>query len=164
MTDEQIIFSLPFSSYPNDSYEDMVRRARALCSQGNSTPSATIQAPLSSKQSQPTYRPSNSAMEGKLKGILHTYNVEAVSTPQEIRNFVIGNMILLSIEAKNEATKTKCLEMLGKVKDVALFEERTVVFHENMSTEQLQAELRKYVTRLRGEVTTIPEKEIKDVS
>lgn len=159
--DEQIIFSLPFSCYPGDSYDDMARRVRALCSKDKSIPVPSTPAPLSSP-STPSYRPST-GMEGKLKGIVSTYNTETTFTPAEIRNFVMGNLVLLSVEAKNEATKTKCLEMLGKTKDVALFEERSVVTHENMSTEQLQAELRKYVTRIRGDVTTIPEKEIKDI-
>lgn len=102
-------------------------------------------------------------MENKLQAILRTHNVE-LGNPQGIRNFVLSNLVLLSVEAKNENTKTKCLEMLGKSKDVALFEERTTILIEHMTTEQIQDELRKKAMRLRGDVTTIQPDEMKDIT
>lgn len=160
--DEQIIFSLPFAPYPNDSYDDLARRVRSICGpEGQAyTPVPPSQSPLSTPTAYRSVRP----LENKINTVLDTYQVESAATPQAIRNFVLGNLVLLAVEAKTEATKTKCLQMLGNVKDVALFEERSVVHVENMSTEQIQEQLRKYVSRLRGDTATIPPTDFKEIT
>lgn len=161
MIDEQIIFSLPFTPYSNDSYDDMVRRARTICQPFN-TPAAPYAPPSAATTA--SHSPLSSPMEGKIDAILQTYNFEATRSPQDIRNFVTNRLLYMAAEGKNESTIMKSLEMLGKTKDVALFEERSVVLVENMTTEQIQEQLRRFANRLRGEVTTIPENQIKDIT
>lgn len=133
MQTQETIFSLPFSpAFRVDSPEGVIERATKLCPRSEATTKA------------------HSPMDAKIRGVINVFDVEAVQTPQQLRNFITNKLVLLAVQAEAESSQLKALEMLGKGKDVAYFEERTTVLIEHLSSAELKAKLSAMAARIAG--------------
>lgn len=88
-----------------------------------------------------------------LTALLQAYDMTVVQSAQQLRNFCTNLLIDKAATAKTDQAQLRAVEMLGKIKDVALFEERSTILVEHMTTEQIQAALREKINRMRGVVT-----------
>jgi hypothetical protein len=94
-------------------------------------------------------RISDSVVSTILCSLIQQFDFTAFSTPQQLRNYVTNNLLALAAESKTESARLKALELLGKIKDIGLFEERSTVLIEHMTTDEIQTKLRDKVQRLR---------------
>ncbi len=91
----------------------------------------------------------NSGIIIKLEALLNEYDKDIVKEATQIRHFVTNRLIEEADPAnKNPAQRLKALELLGKITEVGLFTERSVITVQQMPTEQLESELRKTLTIL----------------
>lgn len=91
----------------------------------------------------------NSGIVIKLEALLNEYDKLIVKEANQIRQFVTNRLIEEADPAnKNPAQRLKALELLGKMTDVGLFTERSVITIQQMPTEQLEKELKKSLTIL----------------
>lgn len=88
-----------------------------------------------------------------LRALLDAYDITVVQSAQQIRNFCTNHLIgIAGDEANKKSDRLRAIEMLGKIKDVSLFEERSTVLVQNMTTEQIKEMLRTKVADLRSKV------------
>ena len=80
----------------------------------------------------------------KLGALLNEYDYDLLKEADSIRNFVVNRLIEESQVPKNAM---KALELLGKVSEIGLFTERVEVNINHKSTEELEAELVKTLSR-----------------
>lgn len=85
-----------------------------------------------------------------LTALLQAYDVTVVQNAQQLRNFCTNILIQKAAQGSSDQVQLRAVEMLGKVKDVALFEERSTVLVEHMTTEQIQDKLREKINRMRA--------------
>lgn len=77
-----------------------------------------------------------------LEALLSEYDYEIVHEAARVRRYVTNKLIEESGRETNKASeRIKALELLGKISDVGMFVERSVVTIEHKSTEELQQEL-----------------------
>jgi hypothetical protein len=103
---------------------------------------------------QPPLHPSDPAYIAQLvqRAVVDTlkrFDFVPYDNPQQIRNFVANSLLSAAAEFKTESARLKALDMLGKMKDVGLFEERSVRLVEHMTTEELRERLSEKARRLR---------------
>lgn len=76
----------------------------------------------------------------RLVGMLTAYEWEYVQEAAKIRSFLVAS-ILEDCSDPDPRVRLKAIEMAGKIKEVALFEERSVVRKENVSDEEINQRL-----------------------
>lgn len=84
-----------------------------------------------------------------LTALLNEFDISVVQDAQQIRNLCTNRLILLATTGKSESTQLRAIENLGKIKDVGLFTDITVVQVHEMKTTELQAALREKINRMR---------------
>lgn len=78
----------------------------------------------------------------RLEALLTEYDYEIVEDAVKIRRYVTNKLIEESDNTQNKASeRLKALELLGKISDIGMFVERSVVTLEHKSTEELEKEL-----------------------
>lgn len=101
-----------------------------------------------------------------LTALLNAYDMSVVQSAQQLRNFCTNILIDKAGTGKTEQVQLRAVEMLGKIKDVALFEERSTILIEHMTTEDIQKGLREKINRMRSmttqEVTDVTARTIPD--
>lgn len=83
-----------------------------------------------------------------LVGMLTAYDWEYVHHANEIRGKLVSSL-LEDVDDPDPRVRMKAVELLGKVKEIALFEERTVVRKENVSDEEINGRLRALLEKAR---------------
>jgi len=76
-----------------------------------------------------------------LTALLQEYDHTVVSNAQQIRNLCTNILIEKATKGKTEQVQLRAVELLGKIKDVGLFEERSTVVVEQMPTEEIKKRL-----------------------
>lgn len=84
-----------------------------------------------------------------LTALLNKYDMQVVHNAQQIRNLCTNILLEKAVKGKSDAAQLRAVEMLGKIKDVGLFEERSTVLVENMPTDDLKVKLRQKINQLR---------------
>lgn len=172
-------FHLPFpSDFADEPDEDVLARANSMCGAAEAIMAATIasnqQVPITTddrllstiaSESEVTIAGvTSTAVALHLTALLNEYDMTVVQNAQQLRNFCTNILIDKAATGKSEATQLRAVEMLGKIKDVALFEERSTVLVEHMSSDEIKKRLREKVGRLRGIVTASQLQPITDVT
>lgn len=83
-----------------------------------------------------------------LTALLNEYDLVVVQSAQQIRNLCTNLLLEKAVSGKSEQIQLRAVEMLGKIKDVALFEERTTVMVDNLSTEEIKQKLLQTISKL----------------
>lgn len=89
----------------------------------------------------------------RLEALMSEFDHEVVQDVVRMRRFVTNKLMVEAESAPKASERIKALELLGKISDVALFAERSVVTIEHKTTEELQAEFEKTLTLLLDPVT-----------
>lgn len=97
-----------------------------------------------------------------LTALLNAYDMTVVKSAQQLRNFCTNQLIDLAAQAPKNSDRLRAIELLGKIKDVALFEERSTVLVQNMTTAQIKDMLRSKVADLRSKVVNAQTVEVHD--
>lgn len=175
---EPQIFRLPFPpDYEDEPFESVQARASALCGAAEAIYAAatasnqTIVVPEADAQrardifsgTAPVSTQPTTAEYLHLTALLQAYDMTVVQSAQQLRNFCTNILIDKAATAKTDQAQLRAVEMLGKIKDVALFEERSTILVEHMTTEQIQQALREKVNRMRSAATATDVK-YKDIS
>lgn len=137
---EPCVFRVPFPSF----YKDMDEPSLLANVMSFFSPVAT-----------PTPLPRNAAnsfdrsVVDEAADMIRRLDFVPFSDPQQMRNYVTNILLKIAAEGKSEASRLRAVEMLGKMKDVSLFEERSTVLVEHMTTEEIKMQLAAKVARLR---------------
>lgn len=169
---------LPFpADFDDQSYESVAARASALCGAAEmifQQATASGQSIVVGEEARAVSRDvfSNilpvSAIQTTAEGIhltalLNAYDITVVQSHQQLRNFCTNILIDIAGDAANKKSdRLNAVKLLGQIKDVALFEERSTVLVQNMTTEQIKMSLKDKLALLRAnatnvEVTDVPE-------
>lgn len=89
----------------------------------------------------PLPNPPDPAAIVHLRALLDEYDHDVVHDAAQLRRYVT-NRLLAETEDKSPGIRLRALEMLGKITEVGLFSERTIVTIENKSDSELQQKLR----------------------
>jgi len=96
-----------------------------------------------------------------LTALLTEYDLHIVQSAQQIRNLCTNLLIEKAVKGKTETVQLRAVEMLGKIADVSLFEERTVVLVDNMTTDDIKNTLHEKIKALRqragGAIDVLPQ-------
>lgn len=159
------VFRLPFPpDYEDEPFTSVQERASALCGAAEaifkyaSQTGQEIAIPENAKYTarevfagvQPPTAIQTTAEQIHLTALLQAYDITVVQSAQQLRNFCTNILIEKAASAKSEQSQLRAVEMLGKIKDVALFEERSTILIEHMTTEQIQNGLREKINRMRS--------------
>lgn len=87
-----------------------------------------------------------------LCALLNAYDLNVVKSAQQLRNFCTNILIDKAANGKTEAVQLRAVEMIGKIKDVALFEERSTVLVAQMTTEDIKKALHDKLAGLRSAI------------
>jgi hypothetical protein len=87
------------------------------------------------------------AVYKSVKGILDEYSLRVVDNAMQIR-LLVTNKLILDSESKDDRTRLRALEMLGKITDVGLFTEKSEVTINHRSTADLVDSIRNKIHRL----------------
>lgn len=92
-----------------------------------------------------------------LTALLNTYDMVVVQSAEQLRNLCTNILVEKAVKGRTEQVQLRAVEMLGKIKDVGLFEERSTVLVEHLSTDQLKDKLREKIGRLyqQSDITTV---------
>ena len=94
-------------------------------------------------------KPSSSAVAMHLKALVNEYDHQVLESNIQARQYIVNRLLDLS-DPRNETKpmeQLKALELLGKVSEIGLFTERVEVNINHKSTEELEAELVKTLSR-----------------
>ena len=95
----------------------------------------------------------------RLEALLTQYDHDVVQESVQIRRYVTNKLIDEAEHAQKASERIKALELLGKMGDVGLFVERSVVTVEHKTTAEIEEELQKTLTLLLNpETNTYEEK------
>lgn len=165
---EPEVFKLPFpADFEPATYADIVQRADALLGAATAIFQQATQSGQSITISENARTISRDVFAGAypisniqttaegihLAALLNAYDITVVQNAQQLRNFCTNILIDKAATAAKDSDRLRAVEMLGKIKDVALFEERSTVLVANMSTEQIQTALLDKVAALRSRVS-----------
>jgi hypothetical protein len=89
-----------------------------------------------------------------ITALLNEYDIAIVESAQQIRNLCMNLLVEKAVSGKSEGIQLRAVEMLGKVKDVGLFEERTTILVEHLSTDEIKRKLLQTVGKLYQTVGT----------
>jgi hypothetical protein len=156
------VFHLPFPvDYEDELDSEVLSRANAMCGaaeaifaamvQSGQTPLATNA--LDSRAAVATIQKTAIALH--ITALLSELDMPVVQNAQQLRNLCTNKLVQLATEGEKETTQLRAIELLGKIKDVGLFEERSTVLVEHMTTSDLQTRLREKVASLRGYVSDV---------
>lgn len=84
-----------------------------------------------------------------LTGYLTAYDHQIVTNAQQLRNFVTNNLIELASPGNKASDRIRASELLGKIKDVGLFEERSAVVVEHLSSDDIKTRLKDKFNRIK---------------
>jgi hypothetical protein len=96
--------------------------------------------------------PTSSAVALHLKALVNEYDHQVLESNIQARQYIVNRLLDLS-DPRNETKpmeQLKALELLGKVSEIGLFTERVEVNINHKSTEELEAELVKTLSRYMG--------------
>jgi len=96
--------------------------------------------------------PTSSAVALHLKALVNEYDHQVLESNIQARQYIVNRLLDLSDPAKETKPmeQLKALELLGKVSEIGLFTERVEVNINHKSTEELEAELVKTLSRYMG--------------
>jgi len=97
-----------------------------------------------------------------LSALLNAYDVTVVQSAQQLRNFCTNILIDRAASAPKDSDRLRAVEMIGKIKDVALFEERSTVLVAQMSTDQIKTALQDKLASLRQRAAQAQAAEVVD--
>lgn len=165
---EPEVFRLPFpSDFEDEPYENLQARASAIIGAGEAIYACakasgqdisiteddriTSRAVFSGEQAITAIQTTAESIH--LSALLNAYDFTIVQSAQQLRNFCTNILIGIAGDSTNKKGDIlKAVQMLGNIKDVALFEERSTVLVQNMSNEQIESKLTSYVATLRSRV------------
>jgi hypothetical protein len=81
--------------------------------------------------------------------ILEDFGISTKATPSQIRNVVI-NKLLVEADNPQATVRVRALELLGKIREVGLFSERTETVVTHQTSEELRAKLLDRLQKLRS--------------
>jgi hypothetical protein len=93
--------------------------------------------------------PTSSAVAMHLKALVNEYDHQVLESNIQARQYIVNRLLDIS-DPRNETKpmeQLKALELLGKVSEIGLFTERVEVNINHKSTEELEAELVKTLSR-----------------
>ena len=96
--------------------------------------------------------PTSSAVAMHLKALVNEYDHQVLESNIQARQYIVDRLLDIS-DPRNETKpmeQLKALELLGKVSEIGLFTERVEVNINHKSTEELEAELVKTLSRYMG--------------
>lgn len=91
----------------------------------------------------------------RLVAMLTAYEWQYIEHAAQIRAKLVADL-LHDTDDPDPRVRMKAIELLGKVKEVALFEERSVVRKENVSDEEINARLRALIEKAQARKTQQP--------
>jgi hypothetical protein len=162
------VFHLPFPvDYEDELDSEVLSRANAMCGAAEAIFAAMVQSgqtptitpddrllatnALDSRAAVATIQKTAIALH--ITALLSELDMPVVQNAQQLRNLCTNKLVQLATEGEKETTQLRAIELLGKIKDVGLFEERSTVLVEHMTTSDLQTRLREKVASLRGYVS-----------
>jgi hypothetical protein len=166
---EPEVFRLPFpGDFDDDSYETLQARASALfgaaeCIFQKATESGqtividdatrvTTRDVFAGAMPLSTIRTTAEAIH--LTALLNSYDVAVVQNAQQVRNFCTNILIDIAGDDGNKnSDRLNAVKMLGQIKDVALFEERSTILVQNMTTDQIKSALKDKLATIRQRAT-----------
>lgn len=172
---EPEVFRIPFpADYAEEPDADILARASAMCG------AAETIFTLAEKSGQPIVPSSDDKLMAatifdgsyplpknvptgiavQLTALLNQYDMAVVQDAQQLRNLCTNLLIEKAVRGKSEQVQLRAVEMLAKIRDVSLFDERTTVQVEHMTTEDLKAKLREKINTMR----TIVSGDVSDVT
>ena len=89
----------------------------------------------------------------RLEALLSEYDHDVVQESVQLRRYVTNKLLDEAEGAQKASERIKALELLGKISDVGLFAERSIVTIEHKSTQEIEEELQKTLTLLLNPVT-----------
>lgn len=104
--------------------------------------------------------PSNSSVAMHLKALVNEYDHQVLESNIQARQYIVNRLLDLS-DPRNQTKpmeQLKALELLGKVSEIGLFTERVEVNVNHKSTEELEADLVKTLSRYLGTAQVVDEK------
>lgn len=106
--------------------------------------------------------PSSSAVAMHLKALVTEYDHQVLESNIQARQYIVNRLLDLS-DPRNETKpmeQLKALELLGKVSEIGLFTERVEVNINHKSTEELEEDLVKTLSRYVNPVQILDEKKM----
>jgi hypothetical protein len=103
--------------------------------------------------------PTSSAVAMHLKALVNEYDHQVLESNIQARQYIVNRLLDLS-DPRNETKpmeQLKALELLGKVSEIGLFTERVEVNINHKSTEELEEDLVKTLTRYMNPVKIVDE-------
>ena len=113
--------------------------------------------------------PSSSAVAMHLKALVNEYDHQVLESNIQARQYIVNRLLSLSdpnptrdidgreVPAPNPMEQLKALEMLGKVSEIGLFTERVEISINTKTTEELEADLVKTLSRYMNGAKVIDE-------
>lgn len=165
---EPEIFHLPFPvDYNDEECRDMLARAEQLVATSNAIWEAAQKSGQTIQANQDQQLEARLAFDDKtmlphitqtatalhLTALLTEYDLHIVQSAQQIRNLCTNLLIEKAVKGKTETVQLRAVEMLGKIADVALFSEVSVVNINHMSVDDIKKGLRDKINSLRLAVT-----------
>lgn len=162
---EPQVFRLPFpADFDDATYESMASRASALMGAAEKifqlASGSGQKVELSEDDrvvgrevfsgTQPLSTVRKTAEAIHLTALLNAYDITVVQSAQQIRNFCTNILIDKAATAAKDSDRLNAVKMLGQIKDVALFEERSTVLVQNMTTDQIKSALMDKVALMRS--------------
>lgn len=173
---EPEVFRLPFpGDFDDATYASIAARASALLGaaetifQNAASSGQTIDIPGSARElSRDIFAGAGyvssirtTAEAVHLTALLNAYDITVVQNAQQLRNFCTNILIDKAATAAKDSDRLRAVEMLGKIKDVALFEERSTVLVHQMTTDQIKTTLRDKYASLRAKAAQAQTVEVK---
>lgn len=167
---EPTVFSLPFpADFADEKDEDVLARASAVCEASVAIHANAIQSgqqiTITQDDQIAAYQASDdtraiaaierTATALHLTAILSEYDHAVVQNASQIRNLCTNLLLDKAVNGKTDSAQLRAVEMLGKIKDVALFEERSSVLVEHMTTDELKKSLRQKIADMRSNITDV---------
>lgn len=94
-----------------------------------------------------------------LVAMLTQYDYELIAHADSIRNKLIAGL-LEECDDPDPRVRLKAYELTGKIKEIALFEERVTVRKETLSDEELDARIRERVEKLKRLASPAPQEPV----
>lgn len=164
---EPAVLPIPFpADFADEKDADVLARASTLCAtaeeilkrmvESNQTPTIDEDEKVIARQifdEGPSRIPATQNMPTgialHLTALLSSYDLTVVQSAQQIRNLCTNLLIEKAVKGKTEQVQLRAVEMLGKIKDVGLFEERSTVLVEHLTTDELKTKLKEKIGRLK---------------
>jgi len=165
---EPEIIRLPFpTDFQDESDEDVLSRASAMCGaaelifQHAMQSGQTITITPDDRQEARTIFDTpaltttiqTTAVGIHLAALLTEYDITVVQSAHQLRNFCTNILIDKAVNGRSEQVQLRAVEMIGKIKDVALFEERSTILVAQMPTDKIKDALRDKINNMRARVT-----------